>query len=163
MEIIKNCLTLFIIVFFVNITNAQNCNRQIKIGLLKGSTYTAECDSMIVLDNRTYESLYNRIFYDEAIIQNQDRLDSMMRAESIAKDSLIGNLDKKIVIQGEAIKEYRTQIDTLIAISNKSFNLNDQAIRALKKEKNKNKFMKVGFFAAGGICLFLIGLVVAGI
>jgi hypothetical protein len=162
MGIIKNLLAVGIVLFFANTTTAQNCNQQIKKGLLKGKTYTAECDSMIVLDKHTYEGYYNRIFYDEAIIQNQNTLDSLMRAESVAKDSLIGNLEKKIAIQGEAIKEYRTQIDTLIAISNKSFNLNDQAIQALKKEKTKNKFVKTGLIAAGGVCLFLIGLVVAG-
>jgi hypothetical protein len=162
MAIVRNLLALCIGLLFANATTAQNCNQQIKRGLLKGKTYTAECDSMVVLDKHTYEGYYNRIFYDETIIQNQDRLDSLMRAESIAKDSLIGDLEKKIVIQGEALKEYRTQIDTLISISNKSFTLNDEAIKALKKEKTKNRLVKAGFFAAGGVCLFLVGLVVAG-
>lgn len=139
----------------------QNCPPT-KIGLVKGKTFTAPCDSMIVLDKKTYEGFYNKIFYYEAIIDNQEQLDSLMRAESKAKDQLIKNLDEKIEIQGNAIKEYRSKIDTLYAISSKSFDLNDKAIKALEKEKKKNKFVKAGFFAAGGICLFLIGIMVAG-
>lgn len=142
-------------------TNAQDCG-QVKKGLMKGKTYTAECDSMIVLDKKTYESFYNKIFYYEAIIDNQDRLDSLMRAESKAKDVLIRNLDEKITIQAEAIKEYRSKIDTLYALSNKSIELNEKAIKALEREKKKNKLAKAGLFTAGGICLFLIGIVVAG-
>ena len=141
--------------------DAQDCGH-IKKGLMKGKTYTAECDSMIVLDQKTYEGFYNKLFYYEAIIDNQDRLDSLMRAESKAKDVLIKNLDEKISIQAEAIKEYRSKIDTLYALSNKSIELNEKAIRELQKEKKKNKLAKTGMFAAGGICLFLIGIVVAG-
>jgi hypothetical protein len=139
----------------------QDCG-QIKKGLLKGKTYTAECDSMIVLDKKTYEGFYNKIFYYEAIIDNQDRLDSLMRAESKAKDVLIKNLDDKISIQGKAIIEYRSKIDTLYTLSDKSIKLNEKVIDALEDEKKKNKFVKTGLFAAGGICLFLIGIVVAG-
>ncbi|HVD98664.1 MAG TPA: hypothetical protein VNB90_10715 [Cytophagaceae bacterium] len=140
---------------------AQNCVT-VKKGLRKGQTYTAECDSMIVLDKKTYEGYYNKIYYDEAIISSQDKLDSLMRADSKAKDELIRNLDKKIEIQATAIQEYRSKIDTLYAISNKSFDLNDKAIKALQKEKTKNKLAKAGLITAGGVCLFLVGIIAAG-
>ncbi len=141
---------------------SQDCQHPIKKGLLKGKTYTAECDSMIILDKKTYEGYYNKIFYYEAIIESQDKLDSLMKAESKAKDQLIKNLDDKIELQSTAIREYRDKIDTLYTISNKSILLNEKAITLLEKEKKKNKAAKVGLFAAGGICLFLIGIVTAG-
>ena len=154
---------IFIAVFILclNYIQAQDCNH-IKKGLLRGKSYTADCDSMIVLDKKSYEGFYNKIFYYEAIIQSQNRLDSLMRAESKAKDLLIKNLDIKIEIQTQAIKDYQSKIDTLYSISSKSFELNDKAIKALEKEKRKNKLGKIGLFTAGGICLFLIGIVAAG-
>lgn len=140
---------------------AQTCNQSIKKGLLKGKSYTAECDSMIVLNKKAYEDFYNKIFYYEAIIERQEKLDSLMRAESKAKDVLINKLDEKVEIQAKALKEYKNKLDTLIVISDKSFALNDQAIKALEKEKKKNKLGKAGLLGVGSLCIFLIGIVSA--
>lgn len=162
MGIAKIIVLLCLAILLPSLTMAQNCNQSIKKGLQKGKTYLAECDSMILLNKKAYEDLYNKLFYYEAIIYKQEKLDSLMRAESKAKDILIKNMDEKTEIQANGLKEYKTKLDTLLVIANKSLVLNDQTLNTLEKEKRKNKLAKASLLGISGACLFLLGIVAAG-
>ncbi len=159
---VKKCFSIWLPALFLCLTaieaHAQNpCTDSVyKKGLRRGEQYTSPCDSMVVLNRKSYERDYQRIAYYEELVKLQSQYMTTANEALRLRDSARTELRSIISAQDNALLSYRSFISRSDSLVTRSTKNTDRALDELDASFWRTLLTGVGAAAVG----FIVGVLV---
>lgn len=132
----KTSITALFLIFFSAIALSQNCQSDNSLtGLKRGQSYTAPCDSMVVMTKPTYERLRWEDKQKAEIIRSFERSEKLLGQKAILMDSILLRYKSHTDSLNKYLSEKQGQINRLDSLVVRSTENTDKAIKIAKQNQ----------------------------